>query len=190
MRRREALQSATEFIRCKVSDLRRPYGDVGIILQGFALGYVEMTRNKLPPPDNDNEDDDDGYELDEQEKAWGFFFRKLHELMGQFGRHDAFGDADYLIVDDNYGYWRSHVEVHRLHMLEPRIVAEVQKLVSGHPDWTVVMAVSVPGTEGRWPPMGLTIRAHETIDGLKREYLPEPYRSYRYEGSRPGTGYD
>jgi hypothetical protein len=34
------------------------------------------------------------------------------------------------------------------------------------------------------------MRPHETIDGLRREYLPEPYRNYRYEGSRPGTGWD
>jgi hypothetical protein len=38
--------------------------------------------------------------------------------------------------------------------------------------------------------MGLTIRAHEIIDGLQRQYFPEPYRSFRYEGSRPGTEYD
>ncbi|ARQ00935.1 hypothetical protein [Pseudorhodoplanes sinuspersici] len=149
-----------------------------------------MNRKSIPAPANDNEDDDDGYVLDEQEATWGVFFRKLHELLGQFGTHDWRGRADFLIVDDNYGYWRSHVEVHQLRMLQPHIVAEVQKLVVGHPEWTIVMAVSVPGTEGRWPPMGLTIRAHETIDGLKRDYLPEPYRSYRYENSRPGTGYD
>jgi hypothetical protein len=35
--------------------------------------------------------------------------------------------------------------------------------------------------------MGLYIRAHEIIDGLRREYFPEPYRSYQYDGSRPGT---
>jgi hypothetical protein len=38
--------------------------------------------------------------------------------------------------------------------------------------------------------MGNTIRRHEIIDGLQRQYLPTRFRNFEIPGSRPGTGYD
>ena len=38
--------------------------------------------------------------------------------------------------------------------------------------------------------MGLTIRKHEIIDGLQRQYFPEEFQSFRYADSKPGTGFD
>jgi hypothetical protein len=38
--------------------------------------------------------------------------------------------------------------------------------------------------------MGLTIRRHEIIDGLQRQYFPPAYRHFQYPGSRPGTERD
>jgi hypothetical protein len=38
--------------------------------------------------------------------------------------------------------------------------------------------------------MGLTIRDHEIIDGLQRQYFPREFQSIRYRGSRPGTERD
>jgi hypothetical protein len=39
-------------------------------------------------------------------------------------------------------------------------------------------------------PMSLTIRRREIIDGLRRDILPEIFRTYQYTDSRPGAGYD
>jgi len=75
-------------------------------------------------------------------------------------------------------------------MLRPEIVAELREAVSHLSDWEIVVAVDIPGKEGRWPPMGLTIRSHEIVDGLRREFLPPEWQNMAYPDGRPGTGYD
>jgi hypothetical protein len=44
-------------------------------------------------------------------------------------------------------------------------------------DWEVVVAIDVLEFEGTWPEMGLVIRAHEIVDGLRRDLFPEKYRN-------------
>ena len=123
----------------------------------------------------------------EQFEAWEVLHERISEVMHAFGTEDHLGDGDYLIVDDNYGWRRHSIEVHRLHILRPEIVAQVQNLLDDYPDWEIVMAVDVPGTETSWPRMGITIHKHEIIDDLQRQYLPEEYRAFSYPGSRPGN---
>jgi hypothetical protein len=53
-----------------------------------------------------------------------------------------------------------------------------------------MVAVYVPGVGEDWPDMGLTIRAHEIVDGLQRSLFPKEFQNLRYEGSRPGTDRD
>lgn len=125
-----------------------------------------------------------------QERQWGLLYDRISEVLRAFGTEDCCGRADYLLVDDNYGWTCHTVEIHKLHMLRPVIVAKLRKLLDDFPGWEIVIAVDIPGTEGKWPPMGVTIRKHELIDGLRRDYLPAEFRGMAYEGSRPGTGYD
>ena len=116
--------------------------------------------------------------------------------MTRYGIEDACGHADYLIVDDDYGWARNTIEIHRLKMLKVEIILALQALlrrtdlVHGIPDWTIVILVDIPGKEGQWPPMGVTIRAREIIDGLQRQFLPPEFKDFKIPGSRPGTGYD
>jgi hypothetical protein len=126
-------------------------------------------------------------EHDEQEETWEEMYREIARLLQRFGTENAFGYADYLIVDDNYGFRENHIEIHKLHMLHPDVIARLRRLLTPELRWQISVAVHVPGTKPGWPVMGLYIRAHEIIDGLRREYFPEPYRSYQYDGSRPGT---
>ena len=42
--------------------------------------------------------------------------------------------------------------------------------------------VDVVGKEKEWPAMGLIIHDDEIIDDLKRDFLPEEFRSIIYEG--------
>jgi len=37
--------------------------------------------------------------------------------------------------------------------------------------------------------MGITIRKHEIIDGLRRDVLPPEFKNFKIPGSRPDTGY-
>ena len=80
--------------------------------------------------------------------------------------------------------------IHKLRMLDPALVRMLRMLLDDLPDWEIVIAVDVPGTENSWPRMGLIIRKHEIVDGLQRVHFPPEFQKVRFEGSRPGTGYD
>ena len=126
----------------------------------------------------------------EQERTWGILYAKILEVLHEFGTENQFGKGDYLVVTDNYGWPRHTVEIHKLHMLQPAIVNRLRDLLSEFAGWEIVVAVDIPGTENLWPRMGLTIRAHEIIDDLQRQYLPADTQNTQYEGSRAGTGLD
>ena len=125
-----------------------------------------------------------------RDKIWTDLYNGVVHVLNRYGKESATGKGDFLVVDDNYGWRRQIVNILTLQMLNTEIIAELRGLLDKLPDWEIVYALDIPGTEGKWPPMGVTIRKHEIIDGLQREYLPEAFRSFVILGSRPGTGYD
>lgn len=133
---------------------------------------------------------------DRQAEAWEALYDQIVRLLRKWGVEDHRGHGDYLVVDDNYGWERNTIEIHRLKMLKVEIIQALQallrekKLLHGIPQWDIVILVDIPGKEGQWPPMGVTIRANEIIDGLQRQYLPPEFQNFKIPGSRPGTGYD
>jgi hypothetical protein len=129
-------------------------------------------------------------EDEQRDRIWTDLYQRVLNLLQQYGKEDAFGNGDFLVVDDNYGWRRHTINAFNLKMLSPNIVAALRVLLDNLPDWEIVLALDVPGKEKIWPHMGLTIRKHEIIDGLMRNYLPEPYRTFVFPGSRPGTGFD
>lgn len=126
----------------------------------------------------------------QRDQIWSDLYRKIVSLLHKFGKEEPTGDGDYWVVDDNYGWRRHTINIFTLKMLDPTIIALLRHLLKDLPDWEIVVALDVPGKEGEWPSMGVTIRRHEVIDGLRREYLPEPYRRLVIPESRPGTGHD
>ena len=126
----------------------------------------------------------------EQQEVWHTLYDKIQSVLRPFGTENHFGDADYLLVDDNYGHRRHTIELHKLRMLDPTLIKMLRALLHGLVEWEIVIAVDVPGTENSWPPMGLIIRKDEIIDGLQRGFLPPEFQSLAFEGSRPGTGFD
>ena len=110
---------------------------------------------------------------------WEALYEKIKTVLARWGVEDAFGEGDYLIVDDNYGWWRHSIEIHTLKMLDPRIAAELQALLVDYPDWRIVMSVDIPGKES-WPPMGIVIERDKIIDGLQRSYLPPEYQNLKF----------
>lgn len=124
-----------------------------------------------------------------QEAEWETLYGRIKTLLSYWGVENAFGEGDYLIVDDNYGYNRQNIEIHKLRMLKVPIIQQLRSLLVTFPTWEIVISVDIPGKE-HWPPMGVTIRNKEVIDALRREVLPEEFRFFKIPGSRPGTGYD
>ena len=131
----------------------------------------------------------DDLDDERQNQEWDTLYRRVVETLAPWGVDNPFGKGDYLVVDDNYGWWRQIIEIHQLKMLKVEIVKSLQALLKDFPDWAIVVAVDIPGQE-HWPPMGVTIRPHEIIDGLVRKHLPEEFRFLKIPGSRPGTGYE
>jgi hypothetical protein len=130
-------------------------------------------------------------ELDEDEKntEWGQLYEKLCLTLAKFGTEDSV-DGDFWVVDETNGPGQHKVYFNKLFMLEPKIVKSVQALLTEFPDWEIFVAVFIDEYEGEnWPEMGLIIRPHEIVDGLRRELFPPEYR-FEYEGSRPGTDRD
>lgn len=130
-------------------------------------------------------------ETDDDEKQaaeWAALYDLLIGALASYGKNDAFGEGDYWVLDDDYG-WRSHkVYFWQLEMLRPEIVKAMQGLLDRFPDWSIVVALDV--NDQNWPNMGLIIRKHEIVDGLQRQYFPPEYQGIHYEGSRVGTDRD
>lgn len=127
---------------------------------------------------------------DRQEAAWERLYADISRTLARFGREDAFGQADYVLVDDNWGNYQHKVEIQNLALLRPHVVAALQGLLHDRLDWEIVIGVGAPVQQADWPPMGLTIRSHEIVDGLQRQHLPPEFQDLNYAGSRPGTDRD
>jgi len=127
---------------------------------------------------------------EKQVDAWHRLHERVTNLLARHGKEYSNGGGDYLVVDDNYGWRRIIISFQNLKMFNPEIVNSLRGLLSELPEWEIVAAVDVPDKKKVWPIMGLTIRKHEVIDGLQRQYFPVEFQNLNYEDSRPGTGYE
>jgi hypothetical protein len=126
----------------------------------------------------------------EQERTWDLLYDRIRNELLRFGSEDFRQTADCWVDDDNMCTRQQKIYVRNLHLLNPVVIRALQNLLKDHADWEIMVAVSVPGTGENWPDMGLTIRAHEIVDGLQRSFFPKELQWLRYEGSRPGTDRD
>ena len=133
-----------------------------------------------------NPDEERNYE--KQVKIFDQLVDKVDARLRRFGEADSLlKSGDYAVYGDYWGYPQVKVSVSNLELLSPSIVKQLQDVVTSFPNWEIVVAVAVPGHYEDWPDMGLYIRANEIIDGLQRDYFPERFRNFHYEGSRRGT---
>jgi len=128
-------------------------------------------------------------ELDEQEKVFLALYGRALRLLRRLGYSNSL-NGDFWIVEDNYGPKQHKIYFYNLGLLAPAVIRGLQSLLDDHPDWAWVIVVWPHGTPEDWPEMGLIVRKHEIIDGLKRELFPKEFQSLRYEGARPGTDRD
>lgn len=117
---------------------------------------------------------------DEQADVWEVLYTRVREVLQQYGEEDYLGGADYHVLGDNYGFKTINVAFHRLEMLRESTLRELRMLLSGYPDWAVLISIDVPGKESTWPRMGITIRSGEIVDELKRQYFPKEFQSIKF----------
>lgn len=124
-----------------------------------------------------------GVTLDErQQRDWPILHDRVTEVLDRFGRKDPFGKGDYWLVDDNWGRWQQQVEIQNLNLLRPEVIASLQKVLIGYPDWRITVSVAIPGTKDTMPGMGVIVYDDEIVDDLQRQYLPEQFRGIQYSG--------
>ncbi|WP_439572800.1 hypothetical protein [Phreatobacter sp.] len=115
-------------------------------------------------------------------------FESLYQLvlaaLSRFGRHDGLNPGDYYVLGDYWGHPQVLVNAN-LRMLREDVIEALRELLARRPQWEIVFALWEPGTETSWPRMGLRIRRDEVLDGLRRSFLPEPYRSFTCRDLRP-----
>jgi hypothetical protein len=119
-----------------------------------------------------------------QERDWQILHDRITATLDRFGQKNAFGKGDYWLVDDNWGRFQQQLEFQNLNLLQPHIIKALQELLAGYPDWEITVRIDVPGKEKIWPGMGIIIYNDEIIDELQRQYFPEEFRNYTYEGSK------
>jgi hypothetical protein len=122
----------------------------------------------------------------EQWRQWDSLYARLGEIMRRYGKEDWLGHADYWIVSDNWGPRRQMIYIQNLKMLSPDIIKQMQATLRDYPDWEIVLDLSPEQYGQTWPTMGLTVRAHEIVDSLKREYFPTEFQGIEYQGSKRG----
>jgi hypothetical protein len=114
----------------------------------------------------------------EQTREWGLLYDRIAEVLQQYGQaDDADGQKDYLLVDENVRFHQHRIETENLAFAQPVVIAALQKLLIGYPNWEIMIAL------GRFG--GVVIHDDEIIDGLQREHLPQEFQTIEYEGSRP-----
>ena len=82
--------------------------------------------------------------IDSQERDWELIYGEINRTLERFGKEDAFGRGDYLLVDDNWGNHQQKIEVQNLSLIKPQIVTLLQKILAPYPDWEIVVAIDVP----------------------------------------------
>ncbi|MBI2716646.1 MAG: hypothetical protein HYX37_19700 [Rhizobiales bacterium] len=123
-----------------------------------------------------------------QASEWDALYAKLESVLRRFGNEDYLGRADYWLLDDDWGCWQQKLYVNNLNMLAPGVISALQASLSEFPDWEIVVAVAIEGAGKSWPDMGITIRPHEIVDNLQRQYFPKEFQGLEYERSHRGVG--
>ena len=114
----------------------------------------------------------------EQCREWAILYDQIKSVLQQYGQeNDGTEEKDYLLVDDNLGWYSHRIESNKLELARPVVVKSLQKLLIGYPNWEIIVALGSFG--------GLVIRDDEIMDGLRRENLPKEFQTIEYEGGRP-----
>lgn len=99
---------------------------------------------------------------------------RVDKLLERFGRPNFIpgqpAQGDYSVHGDYSEYPQVVVFVHNLELLQQPAVSSLQGLVCEFPGWRIDLMVGLWDHLKDWPNMGISIRAKEIVDDLKREY--------------------
>jgi hypothetical protein len=111
-------------------------------------------------------------------------YDRVQQALVPFGVEDGRVPGDFWVHEDYWGHPQLKIYV-ELIMIRAEVVDALRSTLFDLPEWEIVFAVAARGMENKLPDMGLRIRRDEVLDGLKREFLAEPYRSFWCRDLRP-----
>lgn len=120
------------------------------------------------PIEQDNEESgapDDDYE--QVDPGWQRLYKALVLTCKWFGDGNAFGRADFWVVDDDYGCHNQKLCVSSLTFLTPEVVQAIQQCIrqAGAPGAQVMIQLELQGhVVDQLPPEGLIVTAHEIAE--------------------------
>lgn len=95
--------------------------------------------------------------MDERDKQWASLYATLRKSLALLGTENAFGEADYWIVDDDYGDTAHKLCVHKLSFLRPQLIAAIQEALKPYPEWRLLVQMEAKLDGSPLPPDGLVI---------------------------------
>ena len=79
-----------------------------------------------------------------RDEEWKRLYEELRRSLKTLGIENAYGDADYWLVDDDYGDTTHKVCVHRNSFLTPAVITAIQNALQRFPQWRVMLQLEFP----------------------------------------------
>jgi hypothetical protein len=108
-------------------------------------------------------DPEDGYTLGEEcDPDFTALYDAIQSVLQPLATESPYPGGDYFLVGYDNGSRQQKIEIEEYSLLHPDIIHALRGLLQRFPSWEIVIGVGA----SPWPPMGLTLRTHEIIDGL------------------------
>ena len=80
---------------------------------------------------------------EKRDEEWDDLYNALSKSLRRFGVENAYGEADYWLVDDDYGDTTHKVCVHRLSFLRKELIVAIQQSIKSFPNWKVMVQLEM-----------------------------------------------
>lgn len=112
--------------------------------------------------------------------VWHALYDAVVDILERAGRRYEAGQGDWYLLEEDTGQEMQQIELVNLDLLRPDLIRSLQELLVRHPDWVISVRVEGTGKGGQRIGMGLMICSDRIIDELRRDLLPERFRSMRF----------
>src|SRR5688500_2836701 len=79
-----------------------------------------------------------------RDDEWRRLYDELRRSLKTLGTEDAYGDAHYWLVHDDYGDTTHKVCVHSKSFLKPALITAIQRALQAFPQWQVMLQLEFP----------------------------------------------
>lgn len=82
--------------------------------------------------------------MSSRDDEWKRLYDELSRSLKTLGTENPYGEADYWLVDDDYGDAAHKLCVHRPMFLQPALITAVQRVLEPFPQWRVMLQIEFP----------------------------------------------